>query len=99
LCEALRVARRGLLIGALNRWSRLGRRLWHADREPWRSARLLTVSRLLHHLRFAAGRLRLSIRWSTTLWAGLPWALPLPWGDFIGLAARWTDQSIPEDHP
>ena len=40
--EAVRVARRGVLIGALNRTSRLGRKLRSATDEPWVNANLLT---------------------------------------------------------
>jgi len=87
--EAVRVARRGLLIGALNRTSRLGRRLRSATDGPWINANLLTVSQLRRCLADACGGLHFSLTWLTTLWPGLSKALPLPWGDFIGMAVRW----------
>jgi ubiquinone/menaquinone biosynthesis C-methylase UbiE len=89
LSEAVRVSRRGLLIGALNRESRLGRRVQNATDEPWRSARLLTVVELRRAVAAACAGLRCSVVWRTTLWPIVGGAWPLPWGDFIGMAARW----------
>lgn len=90
--EAWRVARRGLLLGVLNRLSPIawGRRLsgrrrpsvYDAARfySPWEAARLV---------RRSAGR-PVAISWGTTLWPrGVPLeASPLPGGAFIALAAR-----------
>ena len=90
--EAVRVARRGLLIGALNRTSRLGRKLRSATDEPWVNANLLTVSQLRQWIADACGGLDFSLTWLTTLWPGLAKALRLPWGDFIGMAVRWEDR-------
>ena len=91
--EAVRVARRGVLIGALNRTSRLGRKLRSATDEPWVNANLLTVSQLRRCIADACEGLHYSLTWMTTLWPGLSNALRLPWGDFIGMAARWEGRA------
>jgi ubiquinone/menaquinone biosynthesis C-methylase UbiE len=91
LVEAARVGRRGLLIGALNRSSRLGRRLRRATDEPWRSARLLSVPQLRRCVAAACQGRRHSVAWETTLWPGVSGACRVPWGDFIGMAVRWED--------
>jgi ubiquinone/menaquinone biosynthesis C-methylase UbiE len=89
LMESARVARRGLLIGALNRSSRLGRRLRSSGEQPWRRASLRTVAELRRVVAAVCRDLQPSIAWSTTLWPGLARSLRLPWGDFIGMAVRW----------
>jgi len=91
--EAVRVARRGVLIGTLNRASRLGRRIESSTDDTWRSAKLMTVPELRQRLVAACENRRHALRWLTTLWPGLSRALRLPWGDFIGMAVRW------ERHP
>jgi ubiquinone/menaquinone biosynthesis C-methylase UbiE len=88
--EAARVARRGLLIGALNRNSRLGHRFRFATDEPWKSAHLFTVSELRRCIAAACRDRANSLTWQTTLWPGLSMSLQLPWGSFIGLAVRWS---------
>jgi SAM-dependent methyltransferase len=97
--EAARVARRGLLIGALNRTSRLGRRIRSASDEPWITANPLTVRELRRLVAAACEDRRYSLTWLTTLWPGLSTALHLPWGDFIGMAVRWEGQPRKEQHP
>jgi SAM-dependent methyltransferase len=96
--EAARVARRGLLIGALNRASRLGRRLRSATDEPWISAHLLTARELRRHIVAACEDRQFALSWWTTLWPGHSKALPLPWGDFIGMAVRWQVHQSKEQH-
>jgi SAM-dependent methyltransferase len=91
LREAWRVARRGLLIGAINRYSLLG---WgyrrQAKKAPtvYSQARFFSPDELARLVRRTAGGF-VAMRTSTTLW---PRALPLerlhlPWGGFIGLVA------------
>jgi SAM-dependent methyltransferase len=89
LREAARVSRKGLVMGALNRCSLLGRRLGSTAAEPWSSARLLSVGELGRLVATAVPGRRPEIRWRTTLWPAVPLALPLPWGGFIGMSARW----------
>jgi SAM-dependent methyltransferase len=98
LREAVRVSRRGLIIGALNRASRLGRRVHLATDEPWKNASLLTISQLRRSIAVACGDLGYSVVWYTTIWPGLPCALHAPWGDFIGMAVRWVNRSGKEQH-
>jgi SAM-dependent methyltransferase len=87
VAEAFRVARRGVLVGALNRRSLLARRRRRRGGPIWESARPLTVGGLRRLVREGAdGPLAATVA-RTTLWPLWPGALPLPWADFIGLAA------------
>lgn len=87
LAEAFRVARRGLLVGALNRRSLLGRRLIRKGGPIWSSARLFTVRELRRLVREAGGGEAVRTVARTTLWPLWSGSLPLPWGGFIALAA------------
>jgi ubiquinone/menaquinone biosynthesis C-methylase UbiE len=92
LAEAVRVARRGLLLGVLNQHSWLAVYRQASRSAVWRVARFFSVSDLEHLVSRAAGPRLQSVCWRTTLWP-LPFLghLPLPWGAFIGLAAGLTD--------
>jgi SAM-dependent methyltransferase len=92
LNEAVRVARHGLLLGVLNRWSLLALRHRRSGKPPWNSARFFGPWELARLVRTVAGRRLCGIRWRTTIFP-VPWLadLPLPWGGFIGLAARLRD--------
>jgi ubiquinone/menaquinone biosynthesis C-methylase UbiE len=90
LAEALRVARRGVMLGVLNRWSVLGlqRRLAGLFRRTvYDAARFYGVGELKRLLQLIAGQ-KARIVWRTTLFPrGWPWAQArLPWGGFIGMA-------------
>ena len=87
LAEALRVARHGLILGVLNRQSRLGRQLKRKGGGVWEAARFFTPAELVGLVGHAAAGRRVQVLWRTTLWPVWPGALPLPWGGFIGLAA------------
>jgi ubiquinone/menaquinone biosynthesis C-methylase UbiE len=89
LSEACRVARRGILVGALNRHSLLGRALQKRADTPWTSGSLYTVRELRKLVMRAAGEYRPKFRSRTTLWPGWWSSLPLPWGGFIGINATW----------
>jgi len=96
LAEALRVARRGVILGVLNRWSLLGlqRRLAGLFRPTvYDAAHFYGVGELKRLLRSAAGR-QARIVWRTTLFPrGWPWAqVRLPWGGFIGMALMVEDK-------
>lgn len=88
LIEVLRVARNGLILGVLNRQSRLGQRLRDEGGPIWSQARFFSPHELIHQVHRAAGVRELRIIWQTTLWPLWPGALPLPWGGFIGMAVR-----------
>jgi SAM-dependent methyltransferase len=87
LREAMRVARSGLILGVLNRWSWLAWQLAHSREPLWQVARFFTPAELAHLARRAAGG-EVNLFWRTTLWPIWPRELPLPWGGFIGLAVK-----------
>jgi ubiquinone/menaquinone biosynthesis C-methylase UbiE len=88
LAEALRVAKRGLVLGVLNRQSVLG---WQRRREGgpvWEAAHFFTPTEMVQLVHRAAKR-PVETAWRTTLWPLWWGALPLPWGGFIGMAVQW----------
>jgi SAM-dependent methyltransferase len=89
LVEATRIARHGLMLGVLNRWSLLALKHRRSGKTLWRSARFFGPWELTRLVRTAAGSRLLEVHWRTTIWplVGVR-SLPLPWGGFIGLAAR-----------
>jgi SAM-dependent methyltransferase len=86
LAEAGRVARQGVLLGVLNRWSLMTLRYRLSGGPVWRAARFFGPFELATLARGAAGRRAETVVWRTTLWP-LPVArdLSLPWGGFIGM--------------
>lgn len=74
LREAVRVARSGLLVGALNRWSFSALRRRIAARPPWSAARFLAPRELSRLVRGAAGGRLASARRSSR------------WRAFVGMA-------------
>lgn len=88
LAEALRVARCGVVLGVLNRTSRLGRQLKAAGGPVWGAARFFSPAELARLVQNAASSRPVKVTWRTTLWPLWPGALPLPWGGFIGMAVR-----------
>lgn len=90
LAEALRVTRRGLLLGVLNRWSLLGlkRRLAeHFRPSVYRAARFYGVGELKRLLKSVGGD-NAHVVWHTTLFPR-QWPRPhsaLPWGGFIAMS-------------
>jgi SAM-dependent methyltransferase len=91
LAEAWRVARRGLLLGVLNRLGPVAwmRRIQGRFRPTiYDTARFCGPGELVRLVRATAGR-PVSLQWDTTLWPRwLPLeGSPLAWGAFIGLAA------------
>ena len=93
LAEAARVARHGILLGVLNRWSVLTLRYRLSGKTMWRSARFFGTWELAKMVRRATGRRTNAIAWRTNLW---PIAhlhdLPLPWGGFIGMAVHFREE-------
>jgi ubiquinone/menaquinone biosynthesis C-methylase UbiE len=90
LAEALRVARRGVVLGVLNHWSVLGlqRRLAGLFRPTvYDAAHFYGVGELRWLLRSVTGETA-NIVWQTTLFPRCwPWPQArLPWGGFIGMA-------------
>jgi ubiquinone/menaquinone biosynthesis C-methylase UbiE len=89
LSEAVRVARLGLLLGVLNRYSLLAVKSKISAKPPWSEARFFSPGNLVRSLQDVAGTRLARIQWRTTLWPvpGLR-SLPLPWGGFIGMAVQ-----------
>lgn len=90
--EALRVARRGLILGCINRNSRMGRRLGTKGGPVWGAARLFTTGDIIRIVRQALKGRPARVIWRTTLWPVWPIESPLPWGGFIGMVVE-----CPED--
>jgi len=93
LAEAIRVARQGVLLGVLNRWSLLALRYRLSGKAMWQSARFFGPWELAGMAREAAGLRTRTVRWWTTLWP-IPGVrdLPLPWGGFIGVAVQLHEE-------
>jgi SAM-dependent methyltransferase len=92
LAEAVRVARRGLLLVVLNRWSQGGlSRRWgpQARGSLLGQARDFSLGSLRALVRKAAGGRLQEIHWTSTLFPDGLWRVraPLPVGDVIGMAA------------
>lgn len=90
LAEACRVARTGIIVGALDRRSLLGRALRKRTDPPWTSASLYTPGELRRLVVRVAGTYEPRLRCRTTLWPGWRSSLPLPWGGYIGISALWN---------
>jgi len=93
LAQAVRVARRGLVVGALNRCSLLALRRRLSGKAMWQCARFFGPWALARMVRAAAGPRVRQVVWRTTLWP-LPGVrhLPLPWGGFIGMAMHLDEE-------
>ena len=92
LSEAVRVARQGIVVVVLNRWSLggLSRRFGPQARRPLLgSARDASLPALRRMVRAAAGERVRSLRWASSLFPDGLWAArsPVPLGDVIGMAA------------
>jgi len=96
LHEAARVARRGMLLGALNRHSLLQwqrRRAGRLRPSIYDRGRYFSVSELVGMVRAAAGQRLRGVSWRTGLLLGNwpPFGTCLPWGGFIALSATLTE--------
>jgi ubiquinone/menaquinone biosynthesis C-methylase UbiE len=109
LSEAVRVARRGVVVVALNRWSMGGmsRRCGpQAHRTLLGRAHDYSLTSLRTILTAAAGERLREIRWASTLFPDGVWKLRarIPLGDVIGMAARLAPPAgavsvVPPGHP
>ena len=82
--EGERVARRGLLLGVINRHSLLGCRYRKKGGPIWGSAALYTPGELLRLVRMNIAHPH-KILYRTTLWPIFDGRSKLPWGGFIGM--------------
>jgi ubiquinone/menaquinone biosynthesis C-methylase UbiE len=87
LTEALRITRKGLILGVLNSGSRLGRQYKGEGGIIWEASHFFTPIELKRMILEITGE-DTKIFWRTTLWPYWPGALPLPWGGFIGMAVK-----------
>lgn len=92
LAEAVRIARHGMVLVVLNRWSRGGySRRWGAQsqRALLSQAHDYSLPALQTLVTRAAGPRLKKISWSSTLFPSVLWKYrgPIPLGDVIGLAA------------
>ena len=96
LNEASRVARAGLLLGVLNKWSLTTLSYRLSGRGLWRSARFLSPPQTRRLIHSSLKERVLALHWRTTVWP-FPAVgdLPLPWGGFIGLAVHLADAVLP----
>jgi ubiquinone/menaquinone biosynthesis C-methylase UbiE len=99
LAEAVRVARQGVILVVLSRWSLggLSRRWGPQSRQPLLGqARDWSLAALRTLVREAAARRLPKISWASALFPGLPSRLlaPIPVGDVIGLAAVLTSTAV-----
>jgi SAM-dependent methyltransferase len=94
LAEAVRVARQGVLLGVLNRFSLLTLSYRLSGEDMWQVARFFGPGELAGLVRRAAGKRFERLVWRTTLWPA-PWVRDsfLPWGGFIGVAAQLNEES------
>lgn len=93
LAEAFRVARQGILLGVLNRWSIVALRYRLSGNPLWRSARFFGPLELARLARRAAGGKARAVNWRTTLWpVSAIHDLPMPWGGFIGMAVQLQEE-------
>jgi ubiquinone/menaquinone biosynthesis C-methylase UbiE/uncharacterized protein YqgV (UPF0045/DUF77 family) len=99
LAEAVRVAREGVILVVLNRWSLggLSRRWGHQSRQPLLSqAQDWSLAALRTLVREAAARRLRRILWASALFPGCPSRVlaPIPVGEVIGLAAVLTSTPV-----
>lgn len=95
LSEAMRIARHGIVLVVLNRWSRGGySRRWgaQAQRTLLSQAHDYSLPALQAFVKRAAGPRLKKIFWSSTLFPGVLWKYrgSIPFGDVIGLAAVFS---------
>ena len=94
VAEAVRVARQGILLGVLNRWSLVALRYRLSGKAMWRAARFFGLGELEGLVRRAAGSRAKAVVWETTLWPGPGMRdLTLPWGGFIGMAVQLHEEA------
>ena len=101
LREAVRVARQGVIVVALNRWSLGGlSRRWGAQARGTLLAQAHDLSVMsLRHLLHSAGKERVRhTHWTSTLFPnGVWWCRgPLPLGDVLGMAIVLHSSALPE---
>lgn len=94
LREAARVARRGIVLGVLNRWHPLAWQRKRSRSPLWQAAHFYSPFELTRLLRSALGASIVGIGWRTTLVPGLAPRrhAHLPFGAFIGMRvilSRW----------
>jgi SAM-dependent methyltransferase len=94
LKEAARVARKGLLLGVLNRWSLLALRRRLSRRALWRSARPLSPLQLRHLVQQSVGERGQGRQWAFALKPAQPLSSLSPvLAGFLGMAVHLANNS------
>jgi len=91
LSEALRITQRGILLGVINQHSWLGWRYRLKGGPIWKSAELYSPARLKRLLSMVIAQ-EYEVAVKTTLCPFTSGVSKLPWGGFIGLAAKLVDK-------
>jgi len=102
LGEGVRIARQGVILLVLNRWSLGGlSRRWgpQAHQPLLGQAQDFSLATLQRIVKESAERRFREMHWSSVIFPGCPWGVraPIPLGDVIGLAAVLT-RSLSEKH-
>lgn len=91
--EASRVAREGIIVGAINRRSWIGGEYRRQGGPVWEAAHLYTLRELIEMVKLSQRKVS-TLFWKTTLWKLWPWMLPLPHGGFIGLGIKFDPPNL-----
>lgn len=86
--EAIRVAKKGIVFGLINRNSRLGRQYKKINGPIWKFATLFTPNEIIDLCSSISNR-PITAWYRTTLWPFWKGMIPFPWGGFIGLGVSW----------
>ena len=99
LTEAARVARKGLLLGVLNRWSLLALRRRLLGRALWQSARPLSPVQLRRLVRQSVGGRAQDRRWAFALTPAPLGKLSPVLAGFLGMAVHLANNPWPSATP
>lgn len=90
--EARRIAKKGMILGVINRTSDLGKQYKKMGGPIWDVANFYSPKELKQLVsRMSNNRIKSFYR--TTLWPIMNKMIPLPWGGFIGMGVKWLSKS------
>jgi len=88
LIEAKRIAIKGMILGVINKNSRLGKQYKQIGGPIWDVATFYTPKELKKLVSKMTNK-AIHTFYRTTLWQKWNKMIPLPWGGFIGMGVRW----------